>query len=331
MSGVRSVAVEDDSPKRATRGRTPSSLPWRSFARAHENLPQDRGGFWHEHVPVQSLCLYRIGVGLLLSLESLYRLPHAVELYSSAGFHIGTLARFAPPPWAARGLCTLLALTSILLCVGLMTRAATLMTLGLWSFLYGIDSINEKAIHSVLIVVLTILAFSHCGARLSLDHHLRAKRGKPVGPDRVCILPLRLLQIEFAQVYLFSSLTKMLNTEWNRGIVLERSLQSHWATVFGVWVSNWVGPRVAQIAGLGAIYYELLASFLLFVPWTRRWVIAVGLAFHLGIQATLSIGSLGCHFMLALLLLYPDPEAVAAWLHRMRDMLPARAPVEGAP
>jgi hypothetical protein len=265
-----------------------------------------RPDFWHGPVPVDSVCVYRTGFGLLLCVEVLGWLPHATELFSNDGFHLGPLAHLAPPPPIAAALCIALAATSACVSLGLYTRAATVATLILWLFLYGIDHINEKAISTIVAVVLLILCWAPCGARYALD----SRRRKSPAPEVMCALPLRLLQLQFAQVYFFSGIAKLNNHAWVNGTVPAQVLTGRWATELGVWLSGHLPTLAGRIAGLGTILYELLAGWLLFVPWARPWVIAAGVLFHLGIQATLQIGTLGAHFVWALLVLFPDPETV---------------------
>jgi hypothetical protein len=284
----------------------------------------DAEGFWHCQVPVDSICIYRAGFGLLVSLEALTWLPYSEELFSSAGFHLGPLADLAPPPFAASLLCALLALSAFCVAIGLRTKTSLVMTTGLWLYLYAIDFIQERAISTIAMVVMVVLLFAPCGRRYSVDDWLVRRLGARRRPASICVFPMRLLQLEFAQVYFFASLTKLVNHEWSNGTIFERSLESRWATDFGVWISGWLPHAVAVACAQLVMFYELLAGFLLFVPAARPWVIAAGMLFHLGIQATLSIRTLGFHFMWALLCLYPDPAAIATLAGRLGGWLPAR-------
>ncbi len=278
-------------------------------------------GFWHRHVPVDSLCLYRAGFGAMLCIEALSWLPYTTELFSNQGFHVGPLARLAPPPAVALALCLFLVVATACVAAGWRVRAALAASLLLWSCLCFIDAFIIQSIHRMAIVVMTILLFSACDARYSVDDWIRRRRGWPRRPATACIFPLRLLQLQFAQAYFFTGLAKWTNPEWHDGTVFARCLRSRWASEVGVWVSGWIPPLLVRIGGPATIVYELLAGFLLFVPKVRPWMIACGLLFHLGIDAVLAIGSLGKHFMWALLLLYPDPETVARWAVRMEKKM----------
>ena len=128
--------------------------------------------------------------------------------------------------------------------------------------------------------------------------------------ETVWATPLRLLQLQFAQVYFFAGLTKVFAAGWPAGTVLSLSLSSRWATEFGLWLAPQTPEVVTRALSIVTILYELVGPWLLFVPWARPWVIALGLSLHLGIQCALGVGWLGPHFALALVTLYAEPESL---------------------
>lgn len=276
--------------------------------------------FLHRRIPVDALCIYRMGFGLLLFLEACTWLPHARELFSSEGFHVSEWQAIHPSPALATAACLALAIASLSLCVGLFTRWANAVVAVLWTFLVAQDRINEKAIDTIVIVVLVLLLFTPCGARYSVDALRTGER-----PAMTSAFVHRLLQLEFAQVYFFCGIAKMMNPEWVDGSVFYQVFSGRWATGLGLWVSGWIPPVAARLGGLSTILYELLAGFLLFQRSFRPWVIAAGVLFHLGIQCSLSVGFLGWHFILALVTLFPRPEAVR---DAARGLLGAPDPTE---
>jgi len=277
-----------------------------------------RADHWLGATDPLPLALYRAGFGALLCGECLTRLPYAKELYSSVGFHRSGVGAWAPPPSVAYAFVLVAAAGAAAISLGWRTRAASVVTLAAWTWLHAIDQINEKALHSVIVVVLALLALSDAGAARSLD----ARRAGGDAPA-VWATPLRLLQLQFAQVYFFAGVAKLFAAGWITGSVLQLSLSSRWATDTGLWVASWIPDVAVRLLALLTILYELVGPWLLFVPWARPWVIAFGVSLHLGIQSTLSIGWLGSHFILALVTLYPDP---ATW-RRVFAYVRARLPV----
>ncbi len=275
------------------------------------------GGWLFRDTRADAICLYRAGLGILLGGIAIFWLPHATELFSNEGFHLGPLAAYAPTPTLAFGLCIALLVSSLGVAVGFFTRASLVLTLALWSFLYAVDTINEKANSTIAIVTLAVLLFSPCARRYSVDAWRASRRGGRRPADTACVLPQRLLQLEFAQIYLFAGLVKVTNADWWSGLTIARALGSRWGTELGVWLSGWIPPRLSGAASIGSMTYELLAAVLLFLPRTRKWAIICGVVFHVAIQATLVVGVLGLHFLLALLILFPDPEAVSRRARRV--------------
>jgi hypothetical protein len=258
------------------------------------------------------LARYRIGLGALLCCEAIERLPYAAELFSREGFHRTRFAAPVPSVAGAYALVAASALGAAAMAAGWRTRAATLVTLASWAWLYAIDQVGEKALHSVVLIALGALALSDAGAACSLDARRRGAR------SRVWVTPLRLLQLEFAQVYFFAGVVKLRVPGWTDGAVLTRALSSRWANDAGMWAASALPAVTWRALSLGTIAYELVAPWLLFVPRARRYVIAVGVALHLGIQVTLDVGWLGFHFVVALLALYPAPNAWDALSARVR-------------
>lgn len=273
-----------------------------------------RSDHWLGETDPLPLALYRAGFGALLAGECLTRLPYAPELYSSEGFHRSAFGAWAwaPPPALAYAAVLVAALGALALALGWRTRAAAVVTLAVWTWLQAIDQINEKALHSVMVAVLALLALADAGAAWSLDARRHGGDARAVWAT-----PLRLLQLHFAQVYFFAGVGKLFAAGWVTGAVLDLSLSSRWGTDLGLWVASWIPDPAVRLLGLGTIVYELVGPWLLFVPWARPWVIACGLCFHLGIQATLAVGWLGAHFILALLTLYPDPATLRRALARL--------------
>jgi hypothetical protein len=275
-----------------------------------------RASFWFGAEPPHRLAVFRAGFGALVAIEAGWRVPYSRELFSSEGFHIGYLAHLAPPPALALMLSVGLVAAAANVAIGSYTRPSLVVMLALWGFLYAIDQVNEKAISTIVLVVGTVLLFSQCAETFSLDARRRASRGQPLRTE-VSVFPVRLLQLEVANIYFFAGVVKLVNPEWVNGTVLYRVLASRWASEAGVWVSGWLPPLAVRAGGLGTILYELLAGFLLFSPWARRWVLLIGAVFHLSIQLLLEVESLGFHFLWMLGALFATEEApVAAWLRR---------------
>jgi uncharacterized membrane protein YphA (DoxX/SURF4 family) len=253
-------------------------------------------------------------VGVLVAIEASGWLPHTTELFSSEGFHIPyalTEAWPVPPPSVALVLCMALVASGVMVALGLRTRVAIASTLAIWTYFYGLDSINEKSAHTLVIVVLSILLFSPCSGRFSLDAWLRTRNSKPQPRSEGSILFQQLLRFQFAQAYFFSGVAKMTHPDWVNGNTFYRILNGRWATELGIFLSSLHPNLIARVGGLGTILFELFVGPALFIRRLRPWAIGIGVLFHVGTQATLWVGSLGFHFVAALLLCFPEPRTIA--------------------
>ena len=174
--------------------------------------------------------------------------------------------------------------------LGVRTRACTVaawvLTLLFHNSLAGVTNGADRLARCGLF----LLMFSRAGAAWSWD--ARGGRGEPAVPA----WPLRLMQIQFAAVYLFSGLGKLISAD-------------------GRWRTDWLdGSAVYWILGdacVPRVPYEWLAmplwvrmplgwavvgaelAFPLLMLWgpTRRWGLAAGASLHIGIFALLEVGA----------------------------------------
>ncbi len=285
------------------------------------NIKNYTDGFWHRQVSVEPICLYRLGVGVFLCGSTVEWLKHTKELFSNQGLHIGIFQQWAPPPAVTFLVCLTLVIAGLFVAIGFWTRFSIITSWILFTYLNGIDAINEKAVSTVVQVVLLFLLLIDTSARYSVDDLLRQRRGHNRYPAEACVFPQRLLQIYFAQTYFFCGLVKALNPQWVYGQALFYILQGRWATDWGFWLAVTIPPIVIQIASLVIIMFELLAGFLIFVPRARNWIIMLGVLFQLMAYITLNVEYLSYHFIWALIILYPEPEAVVQKVNKIRSFL----------
>jgi len=163
------------------------------------------------------------------------------------------------------------------------------------------------------------LLISPCGKVWSLDAWLRTRRRKARGlpsPDRPATIPpwsVRLMQIQIVSVYLFTGLYKC-NGDWLTGEA------AYWI-LNDVVIARWsyaqfpVPMGLCRLASWATLVFEVgFAAFVLF-PRTRRAVLLVGLAFHLGIWATIEVGWFGqvCVCWYPVFLSGPTVERFGRW------------------
>ena len=248
--------------------------------------------------------VYRIGLGVVMAAQLIIWAPHWTELFSDAGFHIGPLADWAPSPTVCFGLGITLAASTLLMTAGLFTRAATAVTLIIFGFLHGIDTINERALTTIILVNLTIGLFSPWGDYFSLSAWHKRRRGIPTAEKLGNPIHVRLWQIQLLQMYFFSGVMKTMYPTWFDGKVLSQIFMGRWSRPTGLWLSKTLPDAVYPFLTIGAFTFEMALPFLLLWSKTRRIGVVLGILFHLSIEATLYIEFLGFYSILCLIVFF---------------------------
>jgi hypothetical protein len=101
---------------------------------------------------------------------------------------------------------------------------------------------------------------------------------------------LRLVQVQISLLYLFSVWAKVRGTTWNDGTAVGIALQLEDLQRFAVPAAVATSLLVSSVLTYSALAIELSLAFGLWLPRIRYWVMAAGVALHLGIEASLLIG-----------------------------------------
>lgn len=149
------------------------------------------------------------------------------------------------------------------------------------------------------------MMFSDPGARYSLDALARSSRGELTGHGFA--LPVRILELQVAWIYLATGLEKMAGTMWPSGIAAYYSLQLE--HTFG---RAWAKPIatnvfLAHVISWGTLAFELAFLPLAMVPARVARLIAVAMAasLHLGILVLMNVGNFPVIMLSALVLFLP--------------------------
>lgn len=141
-----------------------------------------------------------------------------------------------------------------------------------------------------------ILALTPCGTAWSVDAWLRQRLGRPVR-ETVPVLGLRLVQLQLVVMYTWTGLDKLRNASWRDGTAIYQALSDGHFNRFPALID----PLMATDAGLWASAFLVVATlifeagFLPLVAWRRTRVatLLAGVALHLGIFVTMSVGMFG--------------------------------------
>ena len=201
---------------------------------------------------------------------------------------------------------------AVLLTVGWHSKVASFLAFVVVTSFSWRDPLILDGSDTVFRMVPLWLAFTDCGARWSIDALVRHERGAPPryrGPA----LPVRILELQFAWIYLSTGIDKLGGQLWPQGVAAYYALQLE--HTFG---RPWAYPIATNLAFAAAITWGTLAVELLFLPAAMvpsrvtRLIAAAGAAgLHFGILALMNVGNFPVIMLSGLVLFVP-----AAWSER---------------
>lgn len=202
---------------------------------------------------------------------------------------------------------------AVALTLGWHTRLASLLAFALVSSFSWRDPLILDGSDFVFRVVPLWLAFTSAGERWSLD----ALRRRARGSGRGWALPIRLLELQIAWIYLATGLEKLGGSDWIAGtaayyaLQLEHTFARPWAHAFAV------DPMLSHLISWYTLAIELAFLPLVMLPFlfTRVAAACGAAAMQLGILLLMNVGNFPL-VMLAACVLFLPPQL----FHRvMRD------------
>ncbi|MEA2698277.1 MAG: hypothetical protein QOI66_2548 [Myxococcales bacterium] len=271
--------------------------------------------------------IFRIAIGLVATLDFADRLRDAFTFYSGQGLlapDTGTgsmgllpsvlLGASASP---ARVMIFFVFGFAALTCftLGYRTRLAAVLT---WIAVFTIQMRNRTICDGgdTLLRILCFWAlFIDLGGRLSLDVWL----GRRPAQNTVPGLPVRLLRLQLALVYLTAGLSKS-GASWMDGSAVYYAVQSmDFGRPLGVWLAG--HPMLARAVAFSTVVIEVAFAPLVLVPLrttaARAVGLALGLALHVGIALTMRVGIFSW-VLPASYTIFLAPQWIDAALRRVR-------------
>lgn len=230
-------------------------------------------------VPVSgaSVAIVRIGLGVLIAIESLYYLAsdEIARAFLDPSFHF-TYAGFGwVQPWAGAGMYihfTVLALLAVALALGVAHRIAAPLLAAGFLYVFLLDKTEYLNHYYAAILLLALLALIPADRALSISALRR--------PDRPPTVPrwsVWILRFQVGVIYIYAGIAK-LGSDWLAGqpmgiwLAEQRDL-----FLFGPLLE---GEAAGRIFSLGGLAFDLLLVPLLLWPRTRIAALVVAVAFH---------------------------------------------------
>jgi len=204
----------------------------------------------------------------------------------------------------------------VLMFVGLAARVATGVAFALVLYLLVVDLGAFGHNRAFLTWMLFGLAWLPNDRSWSIPALWARRRGRPLATVGLT-WPVVMLRVIVSGVYLASGGTKLLDPDWRSGLVLwDRTVrfQNSIPSVFDGWIHELLISRgFHRMLAPGAIATELFLAVGLWSPRTRRWALAMAVAFHVSIELTAKVQTFSFSALAALLIwlvptgLEPDP------------------------
>lgn len=210
--------------------------------------------------------------------------------------------------------------------LGLFSRTSALVCTVLGLHLLGLPQFFGKVNHyHHLLWFVAILSVCRSGDVLALDAWRRAWRRAdrgvvaPPGPSRAYGLPLRISWLMFGVLYFFPGFWKLWQSgiDWAISDNMRNQLYWKWHDLGG-----WTPfiridgiPGFTELGGLGTFVFEMGFILALFHPTIRRFAIAAGLGFHIGVKLFMNI------FFWTVLAVYVVFVDWDRWLRRLGRVL----------
>lgn len=317
--------------------------------------------FWFGQVDSRPLSLFRILFALVMLKDAVYHLFIAEIFYSDGGvFPRQALLNMSHPTrfsimdsvgeaWVAQVIFGVWIVVLIGLLVGYRTRWMTIL-----HFLL-ILSIHERNVwilnggDTLLRVLSFWMLFIPLGQYYSLDA-LRRRRmlylqtrnaadWRVEDAPRTCFaFPVRMMQMQFALVYIFTFVLKLPFTIWRGGEAVHYALQLESLTLP---TGDWVFAHAPFWMLQGMNYFTLVMEgsfvFLVFLPFWQPLLRVIGLGMgvmlHLGIAVLMSIDNFSSIMIMgyAIFLLPSWVSALDGWLRSQRQPLILPMPAGGSP
>ncbi|MFN8465612.1 MAG: HTTM domain-containing protein [Caldilineaceae bacterium] len=308
--------------------------------------------YWFGQVESRPLSLFRIFFGLLVVKTALYSIPLAQLFYSDEGivpraqfwdeptqYGLGhfSLLNYVSAPWMAVLFFALWAAIGVALLLGYRTRLMTVLNYAIKLSILNRNQFPLTGADHVITVLSFWIMF------LPLDQHYSvaawlAHRGARAGRRAAAAMgstafafPLRLVQIQIALIYVFTSYYKWQGEYWRSGDALYYTFQQvGYLLPPGTWLGA-NGPLwLLHLLTWSTLLIEAAFAILIFSPALQPWARACGLllaaAMHLGIAITMSIPDFSLVMWISYLLFF-DPSWVL-WLERRLRRLLRLPPLE---
>ena len=253
--------------------------------------------FWTARVNGASVALFRIVIGVLATWTALGAALNADRYFGEGGmipwalmehYTFARLSVLAVAPTSSAWLYVVvvaLVLASFTFTIGLFPRVSAAVVFVCEMSLHQRNPYVMNSGDRLFSILMGLSIFLPLARRWSVHAWWRARRGRAPGP-LPSIWSTRVIELQIAYVYLFSTFAKIEQERWQRGLALRDVLAS---PVYAEWpvTIDWL-PLVYAMTW-GTLLFELSFPLLVWQSKLRRYLLAAGVLFHGGIDLLMTI------------------------------------------
>lgn len=280
--------------------------------------------FWFQPTPASTVALFRIAFGAVVVAWAISVLPDATTFFGDGGVlperelqgaEVGVLAVVSSDAMVY-ALVGALLVAGVALIFGFHARIASIVVFVALLSLRRRNPWVMNSGDSLLRHISFFLVFAPTGAALSIDRWRRARSRVWAIPNRAPFA-MRLIQIQVSLVYLFTVWAKARSPEWVEGTAVFSSMRVGDLTRFDIpWILS-ESLVLANLAAYATLAVELALAILIWNRRARPWVIGAGVALHLFIEVTFSLGFFSTVMLLSYLAFLPEDTALR-WIMAAR-------------
>lgn len=257
--------------------------------------------FWLGETDIAPVCLFRLVYGALLALWLLQLLPDLSAFFTDEGVFPRFEAVTAYPGvfsvlqvmgawWQVAIFWSAAMVVALMLAAGYRTRLVSFLAFVVVSSFEWRDPLITDGSDFVFRLIPLWLTFTAAGSRYSVDAAIRARAGD-LPSRRGPSLPIRILELQIAWIYLASAVEKLAGRTWLDGTAMWYALQlSHtYARPFSAGLATF--PVLWHAMTWGTLALELAFLPLAFGPgWSRTAALGAGVLLHGGILLLMNVG-----------------------------------------
>jgi predicted DCC family thiol-disulfide oxidoreductase YuxK len=221
-------------------------------------------------------------------------------------------------------------LAALCLTVGFGSRiSAALVYAGICA-LHARDAPIHNSGDTVMVILAAYLILSPCGAACSIDRLRRIFRGtEDDTPPLIVPWAQRIMQLQITVLYLCAGLSKATGAAWQDGTAVYYPMHLPESLRFPTWGQD--NLYVINLITWGTVAIEMALGTIVWVPRLRLYVLAAGVALHLGIEYSMNIPFFSA-MMITSYINFLKPAEVASfleWAKRPLGLTPLRLVYDG--